>query len=135
MAILWTETLSVGVNSIDDQHKTLFQKADQLFEAGRNGKTKEFIAEMLDFLDDYTKMHFKSEETYMQSIHYPALEEQKKMHKEFIEKLTELKAEFQKSGGNILVIINANQMVSDWLIKHISREDKKIGDYAKSIKS
>lgn len=133
MALEWTENLTVGVDSIDKQHKTLFDKANTLFEAGKSGKAKEYIAEMLDFLDDYTRMHFRDEETYMKSIQYPAYDIQKKLHADFIAKLAGLKKEFEQSGGNIIVIINANQMVVDWLIKHISIEDKKIGEYAKKL--
>ena len=130
MAIEWTPNLAVGVKGIDQQHKTLFDKANKLFEAGRNNKTKEYISEMLDFLDDYTKQHFHSEEVYMKSIQYPAYENQKKLHTEFINQLKQLKKEYSDSGCNISVILNANQMISDWLIKHISIEDKKIGAYA-----
>ncbi len=99
MAIEWTPNLSVGVKSIDDQHKTLFEKANQLFEAGKSGKTKEFISEMLDVLDNYTKQHFQSEEAYMRSINYPGYEDQKKMHAGFIAALDKLKKEHQESGG------------------------------------
>lgn len=134
MAIEWTPNLSVGVSSIDQQHKTLFEKADQLFEAGRNNKSKEFISELLDFLDDYTKQHFHSEEVYMKSIGFPGFDDQKKMHTDFIAALAKLKKDYQESGGNILVVINANQMVVDWLLKHVTIEDKKIGDYANSKK-
>lgn len=134
MAIEWTTNLAVGVESIDQQHKTLFDKANQLFEAGKNNRTKEFISEMLDFLDDYTKQHFGSEEAYMRSINYPNYNDQKKMHTDFIDALSKLKKDYQESGGNILVILNANQMVVDWLLKHISIEDKKIGTYANSMK-
>lgn len=134
MAIEWTPNLTVGVDSIDHQHKTLFDKANQLFEAGKSNKTKEFISEMLDFLDEYTKQHFHSEEVYMRSINYPGYEDQKRMHADFIQALTKLKKDYQESGGNILVILNANQMVVDWLLKHISVEDKKIGTYANSLK-
>jgi hemerythrin len=132
MAIVWTPDLSVGVAAIDGQHQQLFAKADQLFEAGKNGKSKEVIGQLLDFLDAYTKQHFKDEETYMASINYPGLTEQKMAHQKFIAELTKLKAEYEKSGGNICVIINANQMVVDWLSKHISGMDKKIGVFAKS---
>jgi hemerythrin len=33
---------------------------------------------MLDFLDEYTKKHFKDEEAFMVEIRYPELEAQKK---------------------------------------------------------
>jgi hemerythrin len=84
---------------------------------------------LLDFLDEYTKQHFVDEENYMLSINYPGYDEQKKAHDNFIEQLTELRNEYKASGGNILVIINANTMVIDWLTKHISNMDKKIGEF------
>lgn len=133
MAIVWTQDLSVGVNSIDGQHQQLFKMADELFEAGKSGKSKEKIGDLLNFLDAYTKQHFRDEESYMASIKYPGLAEQQTAHQTFIKELAKLKADYEKSGGNIALIINANQMVVDWLTKHISGMDKKIGAYAKSL--
>ena len=134
MAIEWTQDLSVGIGLIDDQHKIWFQKANQLFDAGKNGKAKEFIAQMLDFLDEYTKKHFHDEEQYMLSIHYPEYDLQKKLHTAFISELAKLKQSYQESGGNIVVIINANQMVINWLTNHISTQDKKIGQFVRERK-
>ncbi|MDD3307332.1 MAG: bacteriohemerythrin [Acetobacterium sp.] len=133
MAIVWTPALSVGVENIDSQHKIWFEKVDQLFEAGKTGKSKEVIAQLFDFLDDYTKQHFRDEEAYMTKINYPEIAEQKKLHQNFIIELAKLKADYQESGGNISLIINANQMIVNWLTKHISTMDKKIGTYAKTL--
>jgi hemerythrin len=129
----WVSSLSVGVKIIDDQHKQLFEKADKLFEAGKNHQAKEYLSEMLDFLSDYTKKHFADEETYMRSIHYPGYEEQRKAHSDFIAQVKKLSDEYKASGGNILVILRANQIIVDWLTKHISVMDKKIGQYANSL--
>ncbi len=130
----WTPNLSVGVKLIDDEHKMWFEKAEKLFEAGKNNQAKEYVGELLQFLDDYTKKHFADEEKYMLSIHYPGYDEQKKAHTLFIQQLTKLQEDYKTSGGNLLVIINANQMVVDWLTKHISNMDKKIGEFAKNHK-
>jgi len=135
MAIQWTENLSVGVDSIDQQHKIWFEKANQLFEAGRKGQAKEYISEMLDFLDEYTKMHFKDEEKYMLEINYPEYDEQKRAHDGFIEQLAKLKESYSQSGGNVAVIVNANQMVVKWLTNHILQLDKKIGTYARTLQN
>lgn len=131
MAIKWNKNLETGIITIDNQHKKLFEEADKLFEAGKTGKSKEHIIELLKFLDSYTKTHFRDEERYMTSIGYPALNEQKGMHKAFINKLTDLRKDYETSGANISVIINANQFVLDWLTKHISIQDKKIGEFAR----
>jgi hemerythrin len=112
----------------------LFEKAEKLFEAGRNKNSKEYISELLDFLDNYTKKHFADEEKYMLSINYPGYAEQKQAHTAFIGKIAKLREEYNKSGGSLVVIINANKMVLDWITQHISVMDKKIGDYAKSRK-
>lgn len=128
----WTPNLSVGVKMIDDQHKMWFEKAEKLFDAGKNHQAKEYIGELLTFLDDYTKKHFADEEKYMLSIHYPEYEAQKKAHTAFIAELAKLRNDFDTSGGSLMVILNANQMVVDWLTKHISNMDKKIGEFART---
>lgn len=129
----WTENLSIGVESIDEQHKKLFEMTDQLFDAGKKNKAMDFIVDLLNFMDDYTKKHFSDEEAYMQKIGFPGYPEQKKAHDELIQQIKILKKDYEASGGNIILIINANQILLDWLIQHISREDKKIGEFARSI--
>lgn len=129
----WTPDLSVGVSLIDEEHKTWFEKADKLFEAGKNRQSKEYVGEMLDFLDDYTKKHFRDEEQYMLKIKYPNYSAQKQAHTAFIEDLAKLKKEYSASGGNLLVIINANQLVVGWLTAHILKMDKQIGIYAGTL--
>jgi hemerythrin len=133
MAIVWTPNLSVGVENIDEQHKIWFEKANALFEAGMQHKAKDYMNTMLGFLDEYTKQHFRDEEAYMKKINYPELDAQKKAHASFINDLAKLKSEYDESGGNIMVILNANKMVINWLTNHIKSMDKKIGDYVKTL--
>ena len=49
-----TPNLSVGVEHIDNQHKIWFEKANALFEAGREKRARDYIETMLNFLDEYT---------------------------------------------------------------------------------
>jgi hemerythrin len=128
----WHESLSVGIAQIDEQHKEWFRRAENLFEAGKQGKAKEYIGEMLEFLDRYTKKHFADEERYMQQIGYPGLDEQKKAHAAFISQLAKLRDDYESSSGSISVIIAANKIVIDWLTKHISNLDRKIGEFVRS---
>jgi hemerythrin len=128
----WTPDLSVGIALIDDQHKIWFEKAEKLFEAGKKHQAKEYIGELLDFLDEYTKRHFSDEEKYMLSIHYPGYPEQKRAHTAFVAQLAKLRSDYASSGGNLLVILNANQLVLGWLTQHISNMDKKIGQFVRA---
>ena len=133
MAVVWTPDLSVGVKQIDDQHKMLFEKANELFEAGKEHRAKDYINTLIDFLDEYTRQHFKDEEAYMEEIRYPEIDAQKRAHASFINELAKLKSDYNKTGGNIIVILNANKMVINWLTNHIRIMDKKIGDYVKTL--
>ena len=127
----WSPTLSIGVAQIDAQHKTLVEQADKLFEASKNNQGKERVGELLNFLEDYTKKHFADEEKYMLIIGYPGYNEQKTAHTEFVRQLAKLRADYSASGGNLLVILNANQLVVQWLTQHISSMDRKIGQFKK----
>ena len=79
MEVKWTTNLSVGVEKIDEQHKIWFDKANNLFQAGKNRKSREVIEEMLQFLDEYTKEHFSDEEAYMEQIKYPGLKSKRQL--------------------------------------------------------
>lgn len=127
----WHSGLSVGIELIDEQHKELFRRADMLFEAGRKGQAKEYIGELMAFLDGYTKQHFKEEEAYMLRVGFPEYEEHKKIHAGFIQKLQELRKEYDASGGNLTVIVSANQLVIDWLTRHVSNMDRRIGEFVR----
>lgn len=127
----WHPGLSVGIDMIDEQHKEWFNKAEALFDAGKKGQAKEYIGELLQFLDTYTKKHFKDEEEYMASIGYPELVQQRTAHAAFIKQLAKLRSDYEASGGNLTVIIEANQLVIEWLTKHISNMDRRIGEFVR----
>jgi len=127
--VAWHPGLSVGIDLIDEQHKEWFKRADALFEAGKKGQAKEYIGELLEFLQSYTKKHFSDEEAYMASIGYPGLEEQKRAHASFVDQLERLRKDYEFTGGRLTVVIEANQLAIDWLTKHISNVDRKIGEF------
>ena len=83
----WSPSLSVGIELLDNQHKEWIERAEELFDAGKKNQAREYIGEMLDFLEAYTKKHFRDEEKYMREIRYPEYEEQRKAHAAFVERL------------------------------------------------
>ena len=62
MAIEWTEDLATGVNKIDNQHKELFKRINNLLEACNQGRGKNEVEKVIKFLDDYVIIHFSEEE-------------------------------------------------------------------------
>ena len=62
MLLEWTEELSVGVPSIDEQHKVLIRLLNELFDATQAERGQTLLGKVLNELADYTVYHFQYEE-------------------------------------------------------------------------
>ncbi len=129
MAIEWTPALAVGIDKIDEQHKMLFQKVNGLIEACNQGKGKDAVAELLGFLSNYVIFHFRDEEKLMQKHKYPDYIQHKALHDGFIKGLDELNDQLGREGPGLALVLKTNRVVVDWLINHISKKDKAVGEY------
>ena len=130
--IKWDNTLSVGVELIDEQHKMLIQKLYSLSEAIEKGAGELETVKALDFMTNYTDFHFSAEEELMEKHSYPELENQKEQHAEFNGYLKQLVEDFQEEGPTKTFVNSVNVYLINWLIKHIKGEDLKIGEFLKS---
>ncbi|WP_233277842.1 bacteriohemerythrin [Paenibacillus durus] len=127
--IAWRESYEIGVEKIDCQHRQLLVKLNEFFDACSNQQGREKIEETLKFLKDYTIEHFGSEEELMNDIHFPELAEHQKEHADFVKTVLELEEAIQTKGVSVLTTIKLNRTLTDWLITHINKCDKLIGDY------
>ncbi|MDK2992590.1 MAG: hemerythrin [Clostridiales bacterium] len=132
MAIQWDQSLSVGIDKIDNQHKELFNRVNALLDACNQGKGKQVVGEIIDFLGDYVVTHFGAEERYMQQYNYPDYGAHKAMHDGFIDSFGQLKKKFESEGPGIQLVLQTNRTVVDWLIKHIGNTDKALGTFLKT---
>jgi hemerythrin len=55
MAILWTDDLATKIDTIDNQHKMLFEIVNELLDSCKQGKGFEVVKKVVFFLDDYVK--------------------------------------------------------------------------------
>lgn len=136
MAITWRDELALGVPAIDDQHKELLNRFDQLLTACKQGKGSEELQHLLGFLDDYVLLHFRDEEQLQQQSGFPDAEGHRREHQAFVARLQELKQRVSTDGG-VLVdhVLDANKMLLDWLIRHISVRDREVGKHLKSLET
>ena len=132
MTINWTDDLRVGVDTIDNQHKELFDRINKLLDACNQGKGKGEIGRVINFLEDYIIVHFNAEEEIQKRNAYPDYPHHKTLHEEFKKSFSELKKQFEKEGPGVHLILRTNSTVVDWLIKHIGRVDKELGAFLKT---
>ncbi len=123
----WDNSLSVGVDAMDAQHKKLVNLTNQLFDAMKEGKGKEVLEGVLTELVSYTKEHFSAEERLMQEYNYPALAAQKAQHQELLTQVSDFCNKF--NAGQLAISIDLCDFLQKWLKVHICQEDKQYGQH------
>lgn len=131
MAIQWDESLVLGLDEIDAQHKSIFEHFEKLSEAAQQGKSKEVIEELSAFLFDYAHVHFTTEDKIMVEYKYPKLEVQRHEHGEFTRNANELKKRLELDGATREIAIDATGKLFKWIIQHIKKHDKEMVEYVK----
>jgi len=127
----WNDSLSVGVDEIDKQHKKLIGAIGELLEACKKGRGNTEIKKTLDFVGSYTKEHFSAEERLQQKSAYPGFEAHKKLHAAFVKSVDALEKEFAQKGPDTELTGKMNKVLMDWLVNHIKTEDKKLAAHLK----
>lgn len=121
--ITWNDTLSVGIKSIDDQHKKLVALVNDLHDGMMGGKGNDVIGKVLAELIAYTKSHFAAEETLMKNKNYPEYAAHKVEHDKLTKKAVELEQQFK--AGKAAMTIEVANFLKSWLTDHIMKTDKK----------
>jgi hemerythrin len=130
----WSDKLSIGIPSIDSQHKELFIRINNLVKAIKEHRCRSEIDGVLKFLDDYARVHFSDEEKHMRETNFAGLEEQRQEHKKYLQALKELKEQAalpRASGASYDLSATTNQVVVDWIVDHIMKVDIKFGEFLK----
>lgn len=126
-AIFWDESLSVKINSIDDQHKILINMINDFYDNIAKRSNNENIISLIDGMKDYTVMHFNKEEALMKQHNYPHFAQHKKEHEYFIDRVIALEEKIKK--GTIIVSFEITSFLRDWLKSHIQNTDKQYTEF------
>ena len=129
--IEWNDSLSVGIDIIDEQHKMLIQRLNDLSKAVEMKQGETEIMKTLEFMIDYTDFHFSSEEKHMTEQKYPGLDYQQEQHKEFKDTLAHIVEDFEDEGPTRALVTSINTFLVNWLINHIKDVDLKFGEFLK----
>lgn len=127
--IQWDDSLSVGVELIDEQHKLLIQRIKDLSDAVNSSRGAVEIGKTLGFMIDYTDFHFSTEEKHMYNMDYPGRDVHKGQHDEFKSTLNEMVMEFEEDGATAQLSEWVNNYLINWLVKHIKSIDTKLSDF------
>ena len=128
--IKWDESWSIGDKLIDSQHRELVRLVNDLFSSGK--ETRENISAALSFLANYTVTHFNDEEALQRKHRFPGFEKHKQVHSDFKAVVVDLLAKYETTDSPEQLLNTIKKALVEWLVNHITIEDKKIGHYIES---
>ena len=125
----FTDEYRTGIAIVDEEHQELFgiiRRANDLIKEELLHDKYDEIMSVLDELRNYTIKHFADEEEYMLSIQYDGLPAQRKAHEVFVDKLNDINLE-DLDDNQQEYLIELVDFLLMWLVNHILKMDKKIG--------
>ena len=124
----WRSEYNVGEYLIDNEHQKLFSIARKALKVASSKETKDDMNSLKTIVKElfsYVGTHFCNEEKFMEKIKYPNIDEHKLIHKQLTKSLTKLIEEFNSLELEEIKS-RLKDFISDYFIKHIITEDKKI---------
>jgi len=120
--IQWNETLSIGIDSIDEQHKTLVDMINSLSDALEKGETNDVLQKIFNGLADYTVSHFGYEEELLEQCGYTESEAHKNEHKALYNQVRHLQKKLEN--GDFTISVELMSFLKGWVTNHILKTDK-----------
>jgi diguanylate cyclase (GGDEF)-like protein/hemerythrin-like metal-binding protein/PAS domain S-box-containing protein len=121
--LVWHQAYGCGDETIDGEHRELFDTANRLFNAIVDDSPHEQVAALIAALVADTKAHFRDEEALLRDIGYPGLEQHRVLHEMLVARADELAlrhAQGKAGAGEVFGFI-----AYDMLARHLLTEDRK----------
>ena len=133
--IRWSDDFKIGIEVIDEQHKTLFNIAENLHELlmlPHHTDRYDEIITLVNELKEYTKFHFNEEEKIMLTVSYNKLFSHKVMHNDFIEKMDSIDI-YTVEENQTKYLLELVDYITTWITEHIMKTDKYLGEWYEEI--
>jgi len=118
--IKWQEKNSTGIAIIDEQHRGILSLINSLYHLTEKGYCDDTLCSFIsDTLKNYSRIHFLTEERFLQAAGYPGLEEHKEMHRK-------LSQETERIGHATITEHDTRPLLNllkKWWIEHINEQD------------
>ena len=125
--IIWNDSLQLGHEAIDKQHKKLVNIANDVHDSMLAGKSKSVLGSALADLIAYTQSHFRFEEQLFRKYRYPQIAEHVAEHANLASQVLDFKARFD--GGRTMLCVELLQFLTNWLSTHIAGSDREFVTY------
>lgn len=129
--MIWTEEMSVGVESLDEDHKRLIELLNRLHENVEAGKTGKALEKVIEQMVKYTQYHFTREEALFNQAGFPQAAEHHHEHEMLMRRALSLQARFE-NGQSRELSLEAMDVLQRWLSSHILGSDREYIPYLRA---
>lgn len=133
--LTWCSEFEIGVAEIDDEHKAIVERFEQLYNLMKKGQGHDYYSDFVNFLGEYVNTHFAHEEALQQKINYPGYDNHKKIHETFKSQVDTMLLQTDHQDVSHVQLLKLNLFVKEWLTHHILEEDLKLGTFIKNLAS
>lgn len=130
--MVWSESYSLGIKNVDEQHEHLFKLVNKLHDSVMEGLEQNTLSDILDELIEYTVYHFESEEEMFRQHDYPKLEEHVDEHNRLTEEVIVLQSKFY--AHEVTITYEVLDFLREWLNDHTTRTDMEFSEFYKERK-
>ena len=120
-AIPWSDALSIGIPSIDAQHRVLLAYLNQLSSAIARGQDAAVLAEVIAGLEGYTRLHFRHEERLFALHGWEEEAGHVHGHRHFEQQLAAFRERL--ATGDAALARDVLRFLIAWLAEHILEDD------------
>jgi len=122
--IIWGDKYSIGHYAFDLQHMIIASILNNIYSELKSNQDISEVSSYFNILEEYIKVHFEAEESYMRETNYKDIKSHIKAHEEFKKMFYDFKNNLSssKKDNNIKLF----KMLREWFIKHEMDLDKKI---------
>ena len=117
--IIWKPEYNLGIPIIDEQHRGIVTIINSLHFGMQNDYVEEMLTSIIDMMYDYTNIHFRIEEDFLEKIDFPNAKKHHGLHRE-------LSTQLNRAGRASFLGKDPYQFLGflkQWWIDHICKED------------
>ncbi|HIJ37722.1 MAG TPA: hemerythrin family protein [Rhodospirillaceae bacterium] len=120
--LVWNDSLSVGDQTLDGHHKRLFSLCSELERGISLDTAAAVIPGVLKELQHYISYHFSEEESLMEKINFPFLDDHRDSHRVIAQCVDDMSANISIN-SDYLAAGDLAEFLRGWLLHHIEIED------------
>jgi hemerythrin len=123
--IVWKHEYDLGIPIIDEQHRGIVTTINSLYYAMQNKYGESILKPAIEMVNEYTHIHFKTEESFLEKCGFPDLEQHQELHEE-------IRIKLPRVGKESLWNRDAHQFMEflkNWWLGHICEKDRIFRDF------